>query len=75
MREDRGSVTTAAFYREQAEQCRSTAKCSSDRQTAMRWLQLAMEYEWLARRAEAEQEEFGKRPAAHGLTSPKPNSC
>jgi hypothetical protein len=68
-------VRTAEFYREQAEHCRSTAKSSSDHQTATRWLQLAIEYEWLARRADMEREQLAKAPAAQGLTPSEPGSA
>src|SRR3954453_21363676 len=52
----RGRVmTSAAYYRREAERARASAENSSDAETVMRWLRIAKDYSVLAKAMEVEE--------------------
>jgi hypothetical protein len=52
-------MSTPAYYRAEAERCRTLAAASPDSSAVKRWLQLALEYEQLA-------ENLGRAPLLAG---------
>src|SRR3954454_19586563 len=48
-------MTSAAYYRREAERARASAENSSDAETVMRWLRIAKDYSALAKAMELEE--------------------
>src|SRR3954453_1496102 len=48
-------MTSAAYYRREAERARASAENSSDAETVMRWLRIAKDYSVLAKAMEVEE--------------------
>jgi hypothetical protein len=48
-------MTSAAYYRREAERARAAAENSSDAETVMRWLRIAKDYGVLAKAMEVEE--------------------
>lgn len=64
-------MTTAAYYRKEAERARAAAEASQDAETVMRWLRIAKNYKALAD-AMVLEEQKGLPPVTPGPEQPQP---
>ena len=57
-------MTSAAYYRREAERARAAAEASKDAETVMRWLRIAKDYSTLADAMEADEQRLSPPKSA-----------